>query len=259
METTLDTSELTRLMQGLDHATHRLSESYLRITELQAELTQKERALAHRSRLEMLGRMATTLAHEIRNPLGGIYLYAAMLQRDVTDPAGRETCDRILSAVTQLNKLVEDMLTFGRDAEPIRLPQELSPIIDEAIRLSGVEAHVHVERRFGVSERVPCDADMLRRVFLNLALNAGQAMDGGALLVQTSPQDGFARIVFRDSGPGIPVDVLPRLFTPFLTTRAQGTGLGLAIAHKIIQAHGGTIAAGNVKPHGAEFVILLPL
>jgi signal transduction histidine kinase len=242
-------AELTRLMSVLDQASGRLGDSYSRIAALQAEVAAKDRALAHRSRLEMLGRMAATLAHEIRNPLGGIQLYAAMLRRDGAD---RETCDRILAAVADLNRLVEDMLTYGRDAEPIKLPLDLGTIADEAIALAGIEGRVRVVRRYTAGQ-VLADGDMMRRAFLNLVINAGQVMDGGTLVVETSP----SRAVFRDSGPGLPADVLARLFTPFMTTRAQGTGLGLAIARKIIEAHGGTITAANVKPHGAEFVISL--
>ena len=243
-------AELARLMGVLDQATGRLGESYTRIASLQAELAQKERALAHRSRLEMLGRMAATLAHEIRNPLGGIGLYAAMMKRD--HPGARETCDRILAAVADLNRLVEDMLTYGRDAEPLKLPHALGAIADEAIALAGIEGRIRVVRRYAEGTSL-VDADMMRRAFLNLVINAGQAMDGGTLVVEAGP----SRIAFRDTGPGIAADVRPGLFTPFVTTRAQGTGLGLAIARKIVEAHGGTITAANVRPHGAEFVIQL--
>lgn len=250
--------ELSRLMGVLDQATGRLSESFHRIATLQAEVAAKDRALAQRSRLEMLGRMAATLAHEIRNPLGGIQISAALLRRDAGDPGSRESCDRILLAVAQLDRLVDDMLTYGRDTEPLRLPNDPGALIDETLALSGLEQRLRVERHYAL-RNVRCDADLLRRAFLNLAMNAAQAMDGGTLTVETAEDGGFARIVFRDTGPGIPEDVLPRLFTPFLTTRARGTGLGLAIARKLVESHGGTIAASNVAPHGAQFVIRLPL
>jgi signal transduction histidine kinase len=227
-------------MRVFDEATARLGESYQRIAEL-------ERTLAHRTRLEMLGQMAATLAHEIRNPLGGIQLYASMVRRD--HPAAGEACDRILMAVGDLNRLVDDMLTYGRDAEPIRVPTELEPVIDAALSLAGV---VGCERRYHLRRPVNCDASMIGRVFLNLVRNAE-----GRLTVEAALADGRARIVVRDDGPGIPAAVLPKLFTPFFTTRAQGTGLGLAIAHKIVQTHGGTIAAASEK--GATFVVTLPL
>ncbi len=237
----IETADVARLMRVLDESSARLSESYERIAGL-------ERALAQRSRLEMLGRLAATLAHEIRNPLGGIGLYAAMMKRD--HPGARETCDRILGAVADLDRLVDDMLVYGREAEPIRLAGELEPVIDRALALAGVAC----ERRYELRRPVKCDAMMMGRVFLNLARNAQ-----GTLTVETRAEGGHARVVFRDDGPGFAPDVLPRLFTPFFTTRAQGTGLGLAIARKIVEAHGGTIAAANAHPRGAEFAIALPL
>lgn len=252
-------AEASRLVQVLDQATERLSRSFQFIAQLQGEIAQKDRELARRSRLEMLGRMASTLAHEIRNPLGGIQLYVELLRRDVAHEQQRTTCDQVLGAVRELDRLVEDMLTYGRDAEPARTPCELGPLIDEALALASVEPRLTVERRYRLQKQPRLDPSMVKRVFLNLAVNAGQAMETGRLVIETDEADGGARIAFRDDGPGIPADQLPRLFTPFFTTRAQGTGLGLAIAQKIVEAHGGAIRASHAEPRGAEFVIHLPI
>ncbi len=105
MQTAIDPVEVKRLMDVLDQATGRLGESYQRIASLQAQLAEKDRALAHRSRLAVLGECATQLAHEIRNPLGGIQLYAELLKRDQADAGARDTCDRILAAAVDLNRL----------------------------------------------------------------------------------------------------------------------------------------------------------
>lgn len=248
-----DISEIARLMDTFQQATEKLSRSYSRITELQKELAEKDRKLSRKTRLETLGRMAANLAHEIRNPLGGIQLYASMLRRDLAHDAAKvQTVDRILSAVTGLNKLVEDMLAFGRDQEPQRVPTRLSNVVDGALGMAHLNG-IEVEKR--VSDAViSLDAEMMQRVFLNIILNAVQAMGPeGTLTIEGDA----AGVRFTDTGPGIPAEILEKLFTPFVTGKAKGTGLGLAIAQKIVEAHGGTIEAFNPPEGGATFVVKL--
>jgi signal transduction histidine kinase len=245
--------ELARLMETFNQATEKLARSYQTIGELQKEIAEKDRQLSRKTRLEMLGRMAAGLAHEIRNPLAGIQLYASMLRRDLAaDPDKVRTLDRILAAVTGLENLVEDMLTYGRDLEPRRALASLATLVDEALDLAALEG-IRVERRLdGATAEV--DAEMIRRVFLNIIRNAAQAMEKGGTLTIA----GEGRIVsFTDTGPGVPADVLEKLFTPFLTSKAKGTGLGLAIAQKIVEAHGGAIEARNNAGGGATFTVRL--
>jgi signal transduction histidine kinase len=125
--------ELARLMETFNQATERLGQSYLKIGELQKEIAEKDRQLARKTRLEALGRMAANLAHEIRNPLGGIQLYVSMLRRDLDwDAAKVRTCDRVLDAITGLDSLVEQMLAFGREIEPRKRLQPLRPLVEQA-------------------------------------------------------------------------------------------------------------------------------
>jgi len=252
-----DITELSRLMQTFHQATERLGQSYSRIAELQKELAEKDRKLNRKTRLETLGRMAANLAHEIRNPLGGIQLYASMLRRDLAgDSAKVQTVDRILAAVAGLDKLVEDMLAFGRDQEPRRAPTRLASVVDAALDLAHTaldRSRVEVVRRLD-GATVSVDAEMMQRVFLNIILNAAQAMEsGGSLAIEGDASE----VRFVDTGPGIPAEILEKLFTPFVTGKAKGTGLGLAIAQKIVEAHGGTIEAFNRPEGGAAFVVKL--
>jgi signal transduction histidine kinase len=252
-----DLGEIARLMETFNQATEKLSLSYRRIGELQEEIAEKDRRLARRTRLETLGRMAATLAHEIRNPLGGIQLYAAMLRRDLeSDAAKVRTLDRILAAVSGLDRLVEDMLEYGRDLEPRKSLRPLGPLLESTLELARPalqEKRIAVVRRFEDSA-AEVDAEMMGRVFLNLVLNAIQAMEpGGTLTVAARGREA----TFSDTGPGIAPDVLGRLFTPFVTTKTKGTGLGLAIAQKIVEAHGGTIEARNGTEGGATFAVRL--
>jgi two-component system, sporulation sensor kinase E len=247
--------ELARLMQTFNQATEKLAQSYQRIGELQRQVAEKDRQLSRKTRLEMLGRMAAALAHEIRNPLGGIQLYASMLRRDLDSDAEKvRTLDRILSAVAGLEKLVEDMLTYGRDLEPRKTVQPLATIVEAALDLARAaigEKGIAVLRDLdGASAAV--DGEMMSRVFLNVILNAVQAMEpGGTLRVATRGTTAS----FEDTGPGIPADMMDKLFTPFVTSKAKGTGLGLAIAQKIVEAHGGAIEARNNPGRGATFTV----
>jgi signal transduction histidine kinase len=252
-----DIGELARLMETFNQATERLGQSYQTIGELQKEIAEKDRQLARKTRLEMLGRMAANLAHEIRNPLAGIQLYASMLKRDLEKDGDKvRVLDRILGAIGGLESLVEDMLAFGRDLDPKKRRQPFGPIIDAALDLlRGVieEKRVTVTIRTGDAE-AEMDGDMMQRVFLNIVGNAVQAVGpGGRLTIEA----GDRSIRFTDDGPGIPPEILEKLFTPFLTSKTKGTGLGLAIAHKIVEAHGGTIEAKNGPGGGATFSITL--
>ena len=245
-----DLGEIARLLETFNQATEKLAGSYRRIEDLQRELAEKDRQIARKTRLETLGRMASTLAHEIRNPLGGIQLYAGMLRRDLEhDPEKVRSLDRVLAAVSGLDKLVEDMLVYGRDVELQKSRRSLGGIVDDALALARIEVEV---RREGTPGEAEVDAHALGRAFLNLILNAGQA----ARASLTVRFDGRS-VAFADDGPGVPPELMDKLVTPFTTGKAKGTGLGLAIAHKIVEAHGGTIEARNAPEGGAVFTVRL--
>ncbi len=252
-----DIGEIAGLMETLNKAAERLAASYQTIASLQREIAEKDRRLARKTRLEDLGRMTAGLAHEIRNPLAGIQLYASMLRRDLEgDPPKARVLDRVLSAVSGLERLVEDMLAYGRDLDPRRAPSPLGPLVEEALGLARAaleEKSIRVELDIdGACAEV--DAEMMRRVFLNIILNAAQAMDhGGTLTIRGRG----GSVSFTDTGPGIPQEVMGRLFAPFVTTKARGTGLGLALAQKVVEAHGGSIEARNNPEGGAVFTVRL--
>src|SRR5262245_25555761 len=203
-------------METFNQATERLGQSYLKIGELQKEIAEKDRQLARKTRLEALGRMAANLAHEIRNPLGGIQLYASMLRRDLEGDADKvRTLDRILGAISGLDSLVEDMLAFGREIEPRRRLQPLGPLVEQAldfVRGTIAEKRIKVELRFEGMVVAEVDGEMMQRVFLNIIANAVQAVGpGGRLSIAGTGRT----ISFSDDGPGIPPEILEKIFTPF--------------------------------------------
>jgi signal transduction histidine kinase len=238
------------------------------VVRLREQLEQKNRELEMKKRLAALGEMAAGIAHEIRNPLGGIQLYASTLAAEVADrPLAAELVKKISTGVKGLNALVSDMLTFTRDLQLTRREEELADIVHGAVELAmpslldrGVDVHVDDS----VEQTVSVDGRLLNRVLLNLILNAAEAIgDTGAkdgrIALSAVKANARTELIIEDNGPGIPAEMLERIFDPFFTTKHTGTGLGLAIVHRIIEAHGGRISASNraAPEHGAVFRIVL--
>ena len=232
------------------------------VSDLTEELEQKNALLARRSRLAELGEMAAGLAHEIRNPLGGIRLYAGLLERDLAKaPESAALLDKIRLGVEQLDRIVREMLDFTRPIVLERRETSLEQVLEEALgfALPPGQGLVRIRRDYGTDLRAPVDLHHLRRALLNLLLNAVEAMpEGGELGLVLKPAPEAVEIRIEDTGSGVPPDALGRIFDPFFTSKAQGTGLGLAIVQRVVEAHGGSVAAENRPGGGAAFRILLP-
>lgn len=250
-----------------DHALQRLQGSHdqliARVAELQAEIQRKNDLLVHRERLAVLGELAAGVAHEIRNPLGGIRLYLDLLARE----CGLEqhpTIGKIRGVVGRLDRVVRDVLTHSKEVVAQTALVELSAVVMDAVSLASLELP-----EGEVTLRVDCeagtailDADLVTRALLNLIVNASQAIrarqdgkEGGAIQVTAGLRDDRAVFEVLDDGPGIAPDLQHRLFTPFFTSKGSGTGLGLALCRRIAEAHGGDIEAHNAPGGGARFVM----
>lgn len=231
-------------------------------------MKQLEAKAARQDRLAALGEMAAGVAHEIRNPLGGIELYASTLKRRFEAGSKEaEMADKICAASGALNRIVSDMLTFTRSRKPLTKPSVLERVcataLDMAARaLEDKKIHVTLEHRLE-KRRIEVDADQIAQAFLNVVLNAIQfTPEGGDIIIRSyiGGDDGRQAIVeFEDGGPGVSDEAVQKLFNPFFTTRKDGTGLGLAIVHKIIQDHGAQIAVENRPPRGACFAFFFAL
>jgi two-component system, NtrC family, sensor histidine kinase HydH len=242
----------------------RLEESYAELRSQADLILEIEEQLRRADRLSALGELSAGMAHEIRNPLGSIRGTAEILRDGIPpDDPRHEFTGILVREVERLNRVVEDFLRFARPTPVMRAPVDIDRTLGEVLALlrqTSMKSRVQVELDPGGLPPLSGSGEQLRQAFLNLALNALQAMpDGGELRVTTRQVGGEAQIRFADSGQGIPPENLERIFNPFFTTRHEGTGLGLAISHRIVQGHGGRIGVESRPGQGTTFTIVLPM
>jgi signal transduction histidine kinase len=234
-------------------------------TELeQLHFQQMERA----DRLASIGEMAAGIAHEIKNPLTGISAAVTIIRDDI--PAGDPRSmilGEVLQQVQRLDKTVNDLLFFGKPSLPELSCIDINYVLDSTCKFASQHRSVvNIEKRINLAPDLPtvyADGKQMQQVFLNLFLNAFQAMAGGGTLTLTTGrvvrQDReYVSIDVADTGPGIPPQILEKIFTPFFTTKAQGTGLGLPICSKLVKLHNGHIRVVSDDHNGTVFTIELP-
>jgi two-component system, NtrC family, sensor kinase len=250
--------------------THTLEE---RVEEKTRELKRAHERALHTEKMASIGKMAAVLAHEINNPLSGILTYAKLLHKWIDrDAVGhrQEICDSldlIASESRRCGDLVKNLLTFSRTTPMNLQPSNLNQVIDRSLRLVQHQldlAGIHMQQQLDPDlPQVQCDAAQIEQVILALVMNALDAMpQGGNLWLTTSftREPNQVSIVVRDDGSGIPAEILPRIFEPFLTTKETGggVGLGLAISHSILERHRGTIEVQSEQGRGTTFTVTLP-
>jgi two-component system NtrC family sensor kinase len=234
---------------------------------IEAQLKQATQQQIGRSeKLASIGRLAAGIAHEINNPLTGVLTFAHLLrEKSNMDDQDRQDLDLIIHETTRAAEIVRNLLDFARERAAIKEPLNVNDVIERTIRLIRNQKlfdRIVIEERF--SNALPdVDGNMnqLQQVFLNLSLNACEAMpQGGTLTIATLPRDGQVVINVVDTGCGIKPDVLDKIFEPFFTTKpvGKGTGLGLAVSYGIVEQHGGTLEVETAEGRGTTFTITLP-
>jgi signal transduction histidine kinase len=236
--------------------------------EMQTEQLKKMQEEINQSRvLSALGEMAATVAHEIRNPLGGIGGYASLLARSIPpeDPK-RKYVDKIIGGISSLNKIVGNLLAYTRKTNLQKQNTDLVAWAEAILAYTEIEIEkekkqLFIERDFPTEPlNAEIDSERLQQVMLNLLMNAIQAIETeGKISVGISSSEKFAEITIADTGNGIEPEHLKNIFTPFFTTKEQGTGLGLAIVKKIIDLHEGEITVESTIGKGTLFCIKIPL
>jgi signal transduction histidine kinase len=250
-----------------------------RVEERTRELRDTQAQLVQSEKMRSLGQLVAGVAHELNNPIGFVHANLQLLEEYVErltpadgDPARRvrtrEAIEKLLArsqeGAGRVKQIVQDLRTFSRTDQAELTQVSLNDAIQRTLTLiePRTKNGIAVERDFGELPDVRCYAGQLNQVFMNLLMNACDALDGrGKITVRTRPMAGGVQLEFQDDGPGMSAEVRGRIFEPFFTTKpvGKGTGLGLSISHGIVERHGGSMTVESAPGEGARFTIRLPL
>lgn len=229
------------------------------------ELKQSRDKLIQAERLATAGKMATSFAHEIRNPLSSMRMLSQLLREkpELTEEQ-RHSLQYILEEIERIDTIVKGMMDFARPTSLKPVQQALEPLLRDVLALMKANlTHHKIELQLEFTSDLPefeFDSDKIKQAFMNVVLNSMEAMpQGGVLTVSTSKLDDGVSIEVADTGVGIPETDMPHLFEPFFTSKDKGTGLGLANVKRIVEEHGGTVAIESTISEGVTVSIWLPL
>jgi two-component system, NtrC family, sensor kinase len=237
--------------------------------QIKGELEKTQIQLLQAEKMASLGKLAAGVAHQLNNPIGGITLFTKLVLEEYDLETGvREDLNRVLKDAERCRDTVKELLEFTRQTRHLMQPHDINKAISRTLFLLENQTLFHnIEIEKDLAETLPpvhSDIQQLNHLFMNIILNAAQAMEGqGRLRLKTALKPSADRVLIEisDSGPGIDEQALPHIFAPFYTTKeeGEGTGLGLSLVYNIVETHGGTISARNQKGGGAVFVVELPL
>jgi PAS domain S-box-containing protein len=261
-----DTRHLGVTISPIRRGEGKISGAICLLTDL-TELAALQQRMQLKENLAALGELSAGIAHEFKNALATISGYAQMIRSESTEAEALDYAERILEQTRNITHVVTEFLKYAR---PLEIPDERVPLqtlVERVVSEVGEalpQVKIASEGTFGDAGG---DEGLLRQALLNLARNAAEACaiaeGGGRVVLRGEIAHGdeteFQRIRVCDNGPGIPPNLLPKLFRPFFTTKAKGTGLGLAVVQKIIVQHGGQVEVRNRPEGGAEFIVTLPL
>ena len=240
---------------------------------LYENLKQSQDTLRRADRLSSLGLLTAGLAHEIRNPLVAIRTFTQLLPERYNDPEFREGFQGLaLKEVDRICGLINDLLSFARPSKPNVAAENVNDVVDNIVRIlesQAKEKGMAIVREFsGSLPKVWIDSEQMKQVFMNLILNAIQAMkEGGSISIATravlrngtEPSGEFVQVEVRDAGIGIPEENLQHIFDPFFTSKDEGCGLGLAVSYQIVQEHGGFVTVESTVGKGTAFFVHVPV
>ena len=228
---------------------------------------QLEQQAKQAERMSELGTLAAGVAHEIRNPLNAIAIASQRLQAEYKveeDQQGfMQLAGTIKSEIERLNSIIVEFLALARSGQMNKQPTNLKIFIDEIVQLFVNEAdklEINIRNNIASDLNLDIDPAQMKKVIGNLIKNSMEAVNSnGKIDISAETTDARIRLIIADNGPGIDPSKMSEIFTPYFTTKESGTGLGLSISHRIVTDHDGSLLAENVEPHGARFIISLPL
>lgn len=225
------------------------------------ESIEMDRRLQRADRLAAVGRLASGMAHEIRNPLASISgSVQLLLEGKNVSEDDRRLMNIVVHEAERLSQLLTDFLSFARPAKPVATEFQVSSLLNELVEMLSTDKRfdsVEIVREYPTEKTITADRNLLKQVLWDLTINAVEAMKGhGHLYIGIEPEIGS--IFIEDTGPGVSPELSARVFEPFFTTKEKGTGLGLATVYSIIEAHSGHIDISSGREGGARFVITLP-
>lgn len=255
------------LNEQYDAKTHdEIGDLTVAFNQMTRDLRNSRNELISAERLATAGKMAASFAHEIRNPLSSMRMLAQMLMRkqDLSEARRKQSMEYILEEIERIDVIVKGFMDFARPAFLDPAPHDLNQVLQEVLDLMEANLNHHqilLIKKFAPDlPAIPLDRDKLKQAFMNIVLNAMDAMpEGGTLEILTLQDSDRVRIDVVDTGVGIPPEDLNRLFEPFFTTKSQGTGLGLANAKRVLEQHGGDIQGKSVVEQGTTISLWLPL
>ena len=224
-------------------------------------LKEMERQHERNQRLISMGEMAAKIVHEIRSPLCSIELFSNMLSKDLKGTAHSDMANGISTGIKSLNNILTNMLFFAKPQRPSFTDIRLADAIEDSVNMLAPLIQI---RGIHLSQQVTdavvrSDSELLKQVFMNIMLNAVQAMpDGGNMTIAMGENREYVTVSVADEGEGIKPEHIEKIFDPFFSTKDKGTGLGLAIAHKIMQSHGGFIKVYKNEGKGSTFRVSFP-
>ncbi|MCH7795253.1 MAG: PAS domain S-box protein [Proteobacteria bacterium] len=243
-----------------------------RVEERTAELRAAQADLLRQERLATLGQLTATVSHELRNPLGVIRTSNFIVRDGLNEitPRVQRALERIDRSVIRCDRIIDELLDFTRISGLEPEPTPIDAWLDLTLKEQALPAEITLRRDFGLAgTTVPFDRDRFRRAIINVFDNACQAMtgevgreaadaDNAVLSVKTQRKNGRVEVIFEDRGPGIPADVLPRIFEPLFSTKGFGVGLGLPVVKRIMEQHGGGIEIDRAGTSGTRVCLWLP-
>jgi signal transduction histidine kinase len=259
---------MSELERQVEERTHKLTEANQHLEKSLTDLRAAQEQLIQTEKLRALGKLTAVVTHELKEPLTVIVGFAQLLAHLApAESKMKGYLEQINAAASRCHQIVQSLLNFTWKQAPKKAYTDINELCEETLRALAYQVDLStivVERQFDQTlPKTMADPQQLQQAFINIALNAYQAMMGargeGKLVVKTKQDDGVIQIAFHDDGPGIPQEHRERIFDPFFTTKEHGAGLGLSLAYGVIREHGGKVSACSTPGGGTTFLIEVPI